>query len=116
MKDKIESILRGIVPSGTPVEISVPERAEFGHYSTNVAMRLAKTEGKNPLEIAKQIAETTHERAPAGFFEKVEAAPPGLVNFWVSRNILRDELCSIQKNIKTFGKSSLGKNKKVIVE
>ena len=103
MKDKIERILKNIVPSGTSIEVSVPERSEFGHYSTNVALRLAKAQGKNPLQVAEEISSAVKKDAPSGFFEKVEPAPPGFVNFWLSQKSLAEEIKRIIKDGKKYG-------------
>jgi len=116
MKRKIEEILKKAVPAGTPIDVSIPERENFGHYSTNVAMRFSKMEGKSPMEVAEKIATAIREKSPADFFEKVEVAPPGFVNFWLSRGTLQDELAVISKNLKNYGQSFVGKGKKVIVE
>ena len=35
--------------------VFVPENEQFGHYSTNVALKLAKVLNKNPLQIAEEI-------------------------------------------------------------
>jgi len=37
------------------VFLETPEIEDFGDYSTNVAMTLAKKEGKNPKEIAQDL-------------------------------------------------------------
>mgnify|MGYP001559664114 CR=1 FL=1 len=116
MRDRIENLLSKIIVSGTHIKISVPERTEYGHYSTNVALRAAKAEKKNPIEVAKNIAVAIRENSPKGFFEKVEVAAPGFVNFWLSKKVLRDELLDIQKNIKSFGESPRKKGKTVIME
>jgi len=114
MKSKIEEILRKAVGSG-PVDIFVPEKENFGHYSTNIALRLAKPSGKTPLEFAKELAEKIAVSAPAGLFEKVEAAPPGFVNFWLAKETVQNEFAKAAKE-KTFGRSAAHKNKTVIVE
>ncbi len=111
MKDAIEHIVRNLVPPGTPVGVSLSERSEFGHYSTNVALRLAKAQGKNPLKVAQEISSAVREKAPAGFFEKVEAAPPGFVNFWLSQSSLAEELKRILKEGKKYGRNKQKKEK-----
>ncbi len=79
------------------VEVTVPEGdpAKFGHFSTNAAMRFAKTQGMKPMELAARIAEEARAAAPTGFFTKVEAAAPGFVNFWASDDAWREALASI---------------------
>ncbi len=115
-KNIIEDLLRPAISEETPIEITVPERAEFGHYSTNIAMRLASMRKKAPLEIARELALAVQKNAPSDLFEKIEAVAPGFINFWVSKDALRGEINSISKNIKKYGVSQIGKNKTVIVE
>jgi arginyl-tRNA synthetase len=115
MKDIILAILKQLVPEGTPVEISVPEEANFGHYSTNVALRLAKAAGKSPMAVAGDLAAKAMAAAPAGFFEKAEAAAPGFVNFWVNNKVFQEELKKISGEEK-YGRITIGKGKSVIVE
>lgn len=59
----------------TPV-FSRPE-AQFGDYSTNVAMQLAKQVGQNPRAIAEKLAEKLSE---TGEYEAIEVAGPGFLN------------------------------------
>ncbi len=59
----------------TPV-LSRPE-PQFGDYTTNVAMQLAKQAGQNPRAIAEKLAEKLSE---TGEYEKVEVAGPGFLN------------------------------------
>ncbi len=118
MKEKIVEIIKGAV-AGTDAEVIdvfVPEREEFGHYSTNLALRLAKKNGRNAIDLAREIAINVWNGAPRGFFERTDTAPPGFVNFWISNEALQDELGSIHENAERFGRSSIGGWKTVIAE
>lgn len=115
MKDKIIKILSEF-SDGRDFSVTVPEQENFGHYSTNLAMVLAKREKKNPLELARELVQKISAAAPAGFFQKVEAAAPGFINFWFSPEALQNELAMVTKNIKKYGERSIGKSKTVIVE
>lgn len=116
MREKIEKILRDLVGEKMAFDVFVPDEEKFGHYSTNVALRLAKIQDKNPLELARELAEKINKSSPRGFWERAEAAPPGFINFWLSRETLEKELVKIRKNLKNYGRSALGKNKTIIVE
>lgn len=76
-------------------EVVVPERSEFGDYSTNAPFLWAKALKMSPLEIAKEAAEKIKEADADRLFSKVEAAPPGFINFWISKNALIKELVKI---------------------
>ncbi len=97
-------------------DVFVPERESFGHYSTNVALRLAKSERRDPLKLAQEFITKIRKNSPAGFFEKIEAAPPGFINFWLSPQTLCAELQKILKEKSKYGSSKVGKGRKIQVE
>src|SRR2546426_4118096 len=54
-----------------------PQRAEHGDYASSLPLRLARTAGMNPLELARVIA----GRVPSGGgVTSGGTAPPGLLN------------------------------------
>ena len=61
----------------------------FGDYATNVAMQLAKPLGKNPREIAEELAAKLRE---TGEFKDVEIAGPGFINLRLSDSALLAQL------------------------
>lgn len=83
MQDKIEqAILRAIAPmdvSDITVEISRPE-PQFGDYTTNIAMKLAKSLAKNPREVASEIVNII-QQASYDWLQSIEIAGPGFINF-----------------------------------
>mgnify|MGYP001613808809 CR=1 FL=1 len=114
MRERIALIIKKAVPK-EDFEVSVPEKSEFGHYSTNAALRLAQTKGKNSKEVAGELVAKIERAAPKDFFEKIEIAGPGFINFWIEKSVFQKELLAIHKK-KDFGKSERGMGKKVIVE
>lgn len=118
MKQKIIDLLKdllGVDAAKIPIELSVPDEPVFGHFSTNVAMRLAKAQGKKPMELATELAEKVKAAAPEGLFEKVEAAAPGFVNFCMSKVAVQEEFAKIAKE-KDFGTNKSLAGKTVMVE
>jgi arginyl-tRNA synthetase len=115
MREKLATILEKALDAKVPVEFSVPEEPVFGHYSTNIAMRLAKTRGVKPFDLATQITATILQKAPQGFFDNVEAVQPGFINFWLSKEAIQEEFARIARE-KKFGTSNVGKKEKVILE
>lgn len=97
-------------------DLAPTEREEFGHYATNIAMRLAKERGKNPREVASAIIEKIKTHAPDGFLARIEAAGPGFINFWITPGVLQQELKTIHRGRKSFGRLDIGHDKRVIVE
>lgn len=96
--------------------LDVPSVKEFGHYSTNVAMRLAKELKRNPLEVAQEFAQKLKVVDKKGMFEKIEAVKPGFINFWLSKTFLQTQLSKIAKKPKEIGSAKMGKGKKVIID
>jgi len=91
-------------------QISRPA-SEFGDYATNIALQLAKPVGKNPREIAEEIAE---ELRKTGDFSEVTIAGPGFINVRVSGVSLAEELNQAWSS--TYGENSDGAGKTVVVE
>ena len=90
MTQEIEDIIKKDLWRATrAIDISVPDEELFGHYSTNFALRQAKAKGVPPLDLAKEYAARIAAAAPAGFFQKVEAAAPGFINFWLSEETIQ---------------------------
>jgi arginyl-tRNA synthetase len=115
MKQDILDILKEILGADVPIEISIPDEELFGHYSTNFALRLSKEKGKPPFDLAKEYAAQIAATAPVGFFKKVEAAPPGFINFWLSDETMQNKFAVIARD-KDYGRGDAGGNKTVIVE
>lgn len=113
---KIEELVERVLPAGTHADITVPENVSFGHYTTSVALKLAKQTGKSPHEVAEASIQKIKEVAPKDLFEKIEVAGPGFINFWLSAQTLRGELLHIAKAKKTYGTSRVHAGERVIVE
>lgn len=115
MTTEIIKIIGTLFGSETAVEVSVPDEPLFGHYSTNFALRQAKGKGVPPLDLANEYAARIAAAAPVGFFQKVEAAAPGFINFWLSDATVQSEFKHVAAD-KNFGAGNAGKGKTVIVE
>ncbi len=94
------------------IQLSRPD-PQFGDFATNVAMQLAKSLGKNPREIAEQLADKLRENSG---FSEVSIAGPGFINLRIKDNSLSEELKQIIKNPSDYGKSKLYENKIVVTE
>jgi arginyl-tRNA synthetase len=92
------------------VHLTRPD-VQFGDYATNVAMQLAKPLGKNPREIAEQLA----EKLRAGDdFSEVTIAGPGFINLRVAAKNLAGQLQADWTE--TYGETRDGAGKTVVVE
>ncbi len=68
------------------VELSSPKNPKFGDLSTNVALLLTKTVGKNPMEIAKEISQAMP--ADNSIISEISVTPPGFINFKIQSELL----------------------------
>lgn len=111
----METILAGIIKELFDVEVSVqltrPD-PEFGDYATNVALQLAGQLGKNPREVAEQIADKLRQ---TGEYSDVSIAGPGFINIRLSSGALISELEKILTH-DSYGRPTTYEGKTVITE
>lgn len=93
--------------------IVAPENSQFGHYTTNAALKLARARKKPPMEIAAAMKRELERHA---LFQKIEVASPGFINMWLNEKTLRDELNTILRQGNRYGSSTRGRGKTVIVD
>ena len=84
MNDIIAGVIKERYGQTIKVEVTRPE-PQFGDFATNVALQLAKPLGRNPREIAEEIAASLRD---TGNYEKVEVAGPGFINITLSGSVL----------------------------
>ena len=95
------------------IEINYPPE-EFGDYSTNLALKIAKKIKKNPREIAEIIkSELEKDDADAHIFSGIEVAGAGFLNFNLSVEARGREIEKINDSGMRYGDSELGKDKKI---
>jgi arginyl-tRNA synthetase len=74
--ETIQTVCRDLYAVDVVIELDRPEE-QFGDFSTNVAMRLAKPLQKKPRDIAQQITEKLKNNT---LFSSVGVAGPGFIN------------------------------------
>ncbi len=98
-------------------EIERPENKTFGDYSTNAALKLAKKEGENPLvRAAVMVDKIKSDRHWREIFEKIEIAGAGFINFYLSKEFLKEQVSEILKEGKDFGQLDMGQAKKISID
>lgn len=101
------------VPSGT-FNVEIPADRANGDFSTNAAMAWARELKNAPRKIADAIiAEVSLEGT---YFERVEVAGPGFINFYLGDRYYADILKDIRAKGKDYGRSEYGKGKRINVE
>lgn len=100
--------------AGNTVSFSVTPQEDFihGDYATNIAFILAKEKGVSPKNYAEELVSVLHEKL-SFVVEKIEVAGPGFINFFLKKEVVREEIIRCQ-NLETFTTKYTGK--KVLVE
>ena len=110
MEQQLTSIIAQLYKLTVTPQVSRPA-AEFGDYATNIALQLAKQVGKNPREVAEEIAAALRE---TGGFSEVTIAGPGFINVRVSGVSIAKELNDAWTD--SYGNNTDGAGKVAVVE
>lgn len=114
MKHKLSQELQSLLEKTAlsfdgEIAIEHPQDPSNGDYSTNIAMQL----GGNAMENAEKLLSVWEK---PDYIEKVEVAPPGFINFWLSNKALGGQLEEALTEGERYGASEQGEGKRVIVE
>src|SRR3989344_6473679 len=99
------------------LKLDVPEKSEFGDYSSNVAMTTfenAKTQMPNakwgkPGLYAQELAEKLkNDDKLMAVVEKIEIAGPGFINIFLKKDTLVQNLEKISTEPEKYGCSNIG--------
>ena len=71
--------------TGVDPELRLATKPQFGHYQTNVALRLAAEDGRVPRQVAADIVARVDV---ADLAEPLEIAGPGFINIRLRRDVL----------------------------
>jgi arginyl-tRNA synthetase len=93
--------------------VEIPTDITNGHYSTNIAMRLASQLKRNPLEIAKEVVDALEEDTAIA---QAEIAKPGFINFFLSNRYLLTQISKIASNNGEYLNLDNKIGKKIVVE
>jgi len=96
------------------IRIEVPRVKDFGDFSTNVAMKLAKPLHQSPMKIAEQIVAEIIQNKP--LILKAEAVKPGFINIWIDPEEMATLIEKVISAGDTYGAVDVGKGKRVLVE
>lgn len=111
IKEAIDKALRKYDLESVNYTIEIPKKSENGDFSSNVAFVLSKALKKRPLDIANEIVSDIDKKN----FSKVEVAPPGFINFFLSKEPYYNFLRAIIEK-PDFHIENIGNNKKAMVE
>ena len=121
IKELILSALGELVANGKiPAEpipafsIEIPNDSSHGDFSSNIALVSSKVLKQNPRQIATILKEEIYKVPDV--FEKCEIAGPGFINFYLGNTWYTETVKEIITENTEYGKTELGKGKRVLVE
>ena len=94
--------------------VETPQNPDFGDYSTNVAMKLARALRRSPMDIAAPLAEKLAEILPEA--ESVTVARPGFINFKLKADALSSLINKVIKLGDDYGKNESGRGQRWLIE
>ncbi|MBI2031767.1 MAG: arginine--tRNA ligase [Candidatus Levybacteria bacterium] len=115
--DALKKILKEEIGEDVKIEISRPQDSSHGDYSTNIILRIfhkLAQKYQNPHDLAEFIVNQLQKKLPN--IEKIQAFPPGFINFWLSGKYLFEKLDHITTQQDNFGKEAQLRNKKIMLE
>ncbi len=119
IREEIEKLIREALSElkieAESVFLEHPGEVTHGDYATSIALNIAKSLKLPPQAAAQKIIDIISKKKPS-FLEKVELAGPGFINFFLAPGFFQTETGKILKENENYGRSDIGKNKKVIVE
>lgn len=97
LKTRIEEDLKKTVQSlgYSPIDIvcSIPKNSQFGDYTTNIALQLAKQKSVSSQQSAVEVAnKILRNLGNLSYLEKVEIAGGGFINFFIKDEVLIEKL------------------------
>lgn len=92
----------------------------FGQLSTNIALRLSRTTGTKPMEIAAKLSaairESLKNKKSGRYIKEVKAEGAGFINFYLSEEYFSDYLARLLIEGRRFFKKDTGRGKRVLIE
>ena len=112
----IEQTLNNLgIKYSNDIIVQDPRNQKDVHYCTNIAMLLTKQLKISPIDIAGKIVnDMTSDNTD--FFEAISIAKPGFINFKLNASQYSKNLMTIINQGGKFGRSSVGRGKKALVE
>ena len=101
------------VPAPLEIVVERPRNPEHGDYATNVALRLAKSAGRPPREVAESIAARLRD---TDGIAKVDVAGPGFLNITVAAGSLGVLARAIVEAGTAYGRSDALAGRKINLE
>jgi len=114
LQDSIAKAVKSAYPDAAslPVVIDTPADTQYGEFSCNIAMQMAKAVKANPMAIAQKVAAAVSHPLIA----KTEVKTPGFINFHLSLPGFYTFLCDVFMQQAQYGRSKYGQGQKFCLE
>jgi arginyl-tRNA synthetase len=126
MRDEVDKLLRAaatrLLEKHAPHALDLvsnlavvpPKTPEHGDFASNAALLMAKALGRPPREVASLLQAELGDGG--GALERSEIAGPGFLNVFLARSRWRDAIARVLREGSSFGRSSVGAGREVMVE
>ena len=121
LRERIAAAAKAAVAAGVLPEaelpdftVEIPGDRAHGDLAVNAAMVSARAFRRAPRQIADALV--AHLDLEGTYFEKVEVAGPGFINFFLSPAYYADIVRDVCEKKDAYGRSDFGAGKKVMVE
>ena len=95
------------------IQVERPGNSDHGDFATNLPLRLARATRIPPLELAQTLAKHI---SSDDVIDRVEAAPPGFVNFYLKPSWLQQQVDVIRQTGSSYGDVDTGQGRKMMLE
>lgn len=106
LSERVEAV------AGVDPELRPATKPQFGHFQSNVALRLAKTEGVPPREIAQRIVDKLEID---DLCETPDIAGPGFINFRLKTSVLAAAVNKLAAD-ENLGISQVAEPERVVID
>ncbi len=114
LEQNLSQVIKDVLGLDVAVELTRPDE-QFGDFATNVALQFAKQAGRNPREIAEQLAAQIRTNLSETVSEATVAGP-GFINFRLTDAVLAAELAGILDATRPYGHSDRYKDQVIVTE
>ena len=108
LRDACQRAIKGgelVTTTLPPLFLSVPTEAEYGDLACDVALNLARVEGRHPFAVADTIVR--HIDDPGSMLANVSVAGPGFINFRFAPAYWWSCLAAIEAAGESYGRSAV---------
>lgn len=103
----------GELPADFSAQVDPAQNPQFGDYQSNAAMVLAKRLGRNPRELAAEVAEKFDG---GGLCPEPEIAGPGFINFRIRPEALTEQVLAMLGDEERVGVSPIAEPQRIVVD